>query len=64
MSEGDNLRPVYDDDQPGEDTYKRGNQYKWTRARKADYEDTGDDTENANKKAYVCAVELSAALDF
>lgn len=39
MSEEQNLRPVYDDDQPGEDAYKRGAAYKQTRARKADYED-------------------------
>ncbi|CUS23173.1 LAQU0S08e03730g1_1 [Lachancea quebecensis] len=51
MSEANNLRPAYDDDQPGEEAYKRGNQYKWTKARKADYEETGDDTENSNKKA-------------
>lgn len=39
MSEEQNLRPVYDDDQPGEEAYKRGAAYKQTRARKADYED-------------------------
>lgn len=38
----DNLRPAYEDDQPGEDTYKRGAAYKQTRARKADYEADGN----------------------
>lgn len=48
MSEEQNLRPVYDDDQPGEDTYKRGAIYKQTRSRKADYED-GENSEKRQK---------------
>ncbi|SCU93435.1 LANO_0E03862g1_1 [Lachancea nothofagi CBS 11611] len=53
MSENDNLKPAYEDDQPGEDAYKRGNQYKWTKARKADYEGSQTDAEVSNKKAKV-----------
>ncbi|GAV49636.1 hypothetical protein ZYGR_0P02810 [Zygosaccharomyces rouxii] len=37
MSE-DGLKPVYDD-QVDEEAYKRGPQYKWTKARKSDYKD-------------------------
>lgn len=40
MSE-ENLRPVYDD-QPSDDTYKRGAQYKMTQARKEDFSDDKD----------------------
>ncbi|CDF88246.1 BN860_05578g1_1 [Zygosaccharomyces bailii CLIB 213] len=36
----DSLKPVYDD-QVNEEAYKRGSQYKWTKARKADYERDG-----------------------
>ena len=54
MSE-DGLRPVYDD-QVDEEAYKRGPQYKWTKARKSDFKD--DDSSNGgappDKKVYVC----------
>ncbi|SCU98921.1 LAFA_0G20868g1_1 [Lachancea sp. 'fantastica'] len=50
MAENENLRPAYEDDQPGEDTYKRGNQYKWTKARKSDHEDAKTDESSANKR--------------
>ncbi|SCU80766.1 LAME_0B04478g1_1 [Lachancea meyersii CBS 8951] len=61
MSENENLRPAYEDDQPGEDTYKRGNQYKWTKARKADYDDSKADANSTNKKPD--AVNATGATD-
>ncbi|CEP62465.1 pseudouridine synthase PUS1 LALA0_S05e06260g [Lachancea lanzarotensis] len=53
MAENENLRPAYEDDQPGEDTYKRGNQYKWTKARKSDHDDAKTGEESANKRAKI-----------
>lgn len=55
MSE-DNLKPVYDDDQMGEEAYKRGAQHKWTRARKSDYDGKSEHKEGepVEKRAYVC----------
>ncbi|CDO92117.1 unnamed protein product [Kluyveromyces dobzhanskii CBS 2104] len=50
MSDEQNLRPVYDNDQPGEDTYKRGAIYKQTRSRKADYEEDAKPKANAEKR--------------
>lgn len=57
MSE-ENLKPSYDDDQMGDEAYKRGAQHKWTKARKADYDgdDRADskDEKHVEKRAYVC----------
>lgn len=57
MSE-DNLKPAYEDDQMGDEAYKRGAQHKWTKARKADYEtdekSNANDNEHVEKRAYVC----------
>lgn len=44
MSEEQNLRPTYDDE-PSEDAYKRGPQYKMTQARKEDKKDAEKVTE-------------------
>lgn len=53
----DSLKPVYDD-QVNEEAYKRGSQYKWTKARKADYERDGShDQAPPDKKVYVCGVQ-------
>lgn len=54
MSSNDNLRPAYEDDQPSEEAYKRGNQHKWTKARKADYDEDSGKKEHVDKRAYVC----------
>lgn len=54
MSE-ENLKSIPDDNQMGDDAYKRGAQYKWTKARKADHEgnDSADDRKD-EKRTYVC----------
>lgn len=51
MSSSDNLRPAYEDDQPSEEAYKRGNQHKWTKARKADYDEDSGKKEHVDKRA-------------
>lgn len=52
MSSKDREDPKYVDDQPNDEAYKRGNQYKWSKARKADY-DQPSTSEDTNKRAYV-----------
>ncbi|SCU98075.1 LADA_0H10418g1_1 [Lachancea dasiensis] len=51
MSNSEDARQDYDYDQPGEDAYKRGSQYKWTKARKADYDESKQDSDSSNKRA-------------
>lgn len=46
--EQENLRPVYDDDQPSEEAYKRGAIYKQNRTRKADFETDGNRTKRVH----------------
>lgn len=45
---------VQADDQPGEETYKRGQRAKWTKARKADTEGRMSKRQKNNKEACVC----------
>ncbi|EDO14442.1 hypothetical protein Kpol_228p5 [Vanderwaltozyma polyspora DSM 70294] len=46
-----NLRETYEDDnQMGEQTYKRGAQHKWSKARKADYKQSDGSQQHASKK--------------
>lgn len=58
MSE-DNLKPAYDDDQMGDEAYKRGAQHKWTKARKSDFDGKSDskEDEHVEKRAYVCCFQ-------
>lgn len=42
----DNLKPAYDDDQMGDEAYKRGAQHKWTKARKSDFDGKSDSKED------------------
>lgn len=58
MPEAD-LKPVYDD-QVDDEAYKRGSQYKWTKARKSDYEgDKSIGQAPPEKRVYVCGQEIS-----
>ncbi|SCV01220.1 LAMI_0G10088g1_1 [Lachancea mirantina] len=50
MSSESDLRPEYADDQPGEEAYKRGNQHKWTKTRRSDYD--RDDTADSDSKKF------------
>lgn len=62
MSE-DGLKPLYDD-QVDEEAYKRGSQYKWTKARKSDYNDGSNSNGEAppEKKVYVCDYRLKVII--
>ena len=62
MSEQQNLRPTYDDE-PSEDAYKRGPQYKMTQARKEDKKDAEKVTEGDEPEKKKQRVGRPAELD-
>lgn len=53
-SQDSNIKDVQTDDQPGEDTYKRGQNAKWTKARKADTDGRSAKKQKNAKEWCVC----------
>lgn len=58
MDQEYNLRPQYDD-QPDDETYKRGALHKQTKARKADFEENKTTTENKRTRTEIVSASLA-----